>query len=157
MPSILPPMPSTAPMVVHTTPPLPFMLLCRPPHPDRSILPCRPPYPDYHGYISPGCPWHPCSICVARSGRVCHPTLHDCHAAGVVSCGSAKTSAPPQGSTRTHQVCGRLSWQRPLKVSARRGERCTHRPWTSDLSTVVLCPLNLQTRWRTYFARTWYR
>ena len=59
--------------------------------------------------------------CSRRVCWVCH-TLHDGHAAGVVNCGSAKTSAPPQGSASAH-----LSWQRPLKVSARRGERCTHR------------------------------
>ena len=111
------------------------MLPCRPPHRDRCMRPCRPPHPDHHGQCSPGCPWHPCSICVARAGRVCRPTLHHGHTDGVEICGSAKTSAPPQGSARAHQVCGRLSWQRPLKVSARRGERCTHRPWTSDLSS----------------------
>ena len=36
--------------------------------------------------------------CSRRVCWVCH-TLHDGHAAGVVNCGSAKTSAPPQGSS----------------------------------------------------------
>jgi hypothetical protein len=122
------PIPSPHPW--SSTPPMPFTPPYRPPYPDRCMLPCRPPHPDHHGQCSPGCPWHPCSMCVARAGRVCRPTLHDGHAAGVGICGSAKTSAPPQGNERAHQDRGRLSWQRPLRVSARRGERCTNRPWT---------------------------
>ena len=59
---------STAPMVVHTA--HAFHVPCRPPHPDRCMLPCCAPHPDHHGQCRPGCPWHPCSICVARAGRV---------------------------------------------------------------------------------------
>ena len=97
--SSIPPMPSILPChPLHpwsSTPPMHFMLPCRPQRPDRCMLPCRPPHPDHHGQCSPGCPWHPCSICVARAGRVCRPTLHHGHAVGVVFCGSAKMSAPP--------------------------------------------------------------
>ena len=49
-------------------PPRPSILPCRLPHPDRCMLPCRPPHPDHHGHCSPGCPWHPCPICIVRAG-----------------------------------------------------------------------------------------
>ena len=134
--SSIPPMrsilPCHPPHPGSSTPPILFMLPCHLPHLDSCMLSCSPPHPDHHGQCSPGCPWHPCSICVARTGRLCRPTLHNGHAVGVVFCGSAKMSAPPQESARAHQVCGRLSWQRPMKVSARRGQRCTHWPWTSS-------------------------
>jgi hypothetical protein len=101
--SSIPPMPSILPChPLHpwsSTPPMHFMLPCRPQRPDRCMLPCRPPHPDHHGQGRSCCPWHPCSICVARVGRVCRLTWHDGHAAGVVICGRAKTSAPPQGSS----------------------------------------------------------